>query len=341
MNYEVTIGIPVFNAANFIRQTMDSALAQTFQSIEFLILDDCGTDGTIDIIHLLQQEHPRGKDIRIVSQEFNKGIGAARNRILKEAQGKYLYFLDADDLMSPTAILLMVSVAKEHDAEVVFASYERVDMFRQKPHKILYQFPNKVFTKQHEFAIYAFSQYAPLQANIWNVLMDIEVIRNNHLQFVNTNFWEDLAFKYDFVTYIHRAVLMSEITYSYICRENSLSNFQKRNEIGKDEVLRNVATMETLKCRYQKLLGRPFFANWLKFVLDTDYYIICDVLRKRDIIYPLITNTELRNFLCSPLSITQTLRYGNLRCSLYKLLSILPPNLFVRLVKFLTKVRKR
>lgn len=341
MNYEVTIGIPVYNAANYIRQTMQSALAQTFQSIEFLILDDCGTDGSIDAIQLIKQNHPRGKDIRIVSQESNKGIGAARNRIIKEAQGRYLYFLDADDLMHPTTVSLMVSVAKERDAEVVFASYERVELFHQEPQMILCQLPNKVFTKEHEIAIYAFGQYAPLQANIWNILMDLEVIRKHHLQFVNTNFWEDMAFKYDLLTYVNRAVLMSEVTYSYICHENSLSNFQERKVIGKDEVLRNVATIDTLKYRYQELLNRPYFANWLQFVLDTDYYIICDVLRKRDRIHPSINNTELRDILCSPLSIIQTFRYGTLRCYLYKLLSILPPNLFMMFVNFLAKVQKR
>ena len=49
MKYEVTIGIPVYNVEKYIRLTMDSAMAQTFESIEVLICDDCGTDGSIDI----------------------------------------------------------------------------------------------------------------------------------------------------------------------------------------------------------------------------------------------------------------------------------------------------
>lgn len=336
--YDVTIAVPVYNAEKYLHDTMMTALAQDYPSIEFLVLDDCGSDGSIDIIHQLQKNHPRGKDIRIVSQEFNKGIGAARNRILREARGRYLYFLDSDDLIVPTTISQMISAAKKHNAEVVMASYERVELFRKEPQKVLYQLPNKVFTKSYEFATYAFSRYAPLQANIWNVLMDLKLIRANHLQFVNTNFWEDMAFKYDLVTYVTRAVLLPDVTYSYICRENSLSNFQNRDKIGKDEILRNVATMDTLKYRYERLLWRPYFANWLKFVLDTDYFIICDVLRKRDKIHPLISDLELRNMLYSPLSIAQTLRHGNARCYLYKLLSIVPPHLSVRLIKLIAKI---
>lgn len=68
MACEVTIGIPVYNVRNYIRLTMDLALAQTFESIEFLVLDDCGTDGLIGVVREYQQTHPRGKGIRIVRQ---------------------------------------------------------------------------------------------------------------------------------------------------------------------------------------------------------------------------------------------------------------------------------
>ena len=56
--YKVTIGIPVYNIEKYIRQGLESALAQTFADIEFLILDDCGTDSSIDIVREYQQTHP-------------------------------------------------------------------------------------------------------------------------------------------------------------------------------------------------------------------------------------------------------------------------------------------
>ena len=107
VKYEVTIGIPVYNVEKYIRQAIESALAQTFESIEFLILDDCGTDSSMSIIREYQQTHPRGKNIRILSKSHNMGIGDARNDIVKEAQGRYLFFLDADDTIVPNTIELM------------------------------------------------------------------------------------------------------------------------------------------------------------------------------------------------------------------------------------------
>ena len=334
------MAFPVYNAEKYLRETMLSALAQDYPSIEFLVLDDCGTDGSMDIIRQLQQEHPRGKDIRIVSQECNKGVGAARNRILEEAQGRFLYFLDADDLIVPTTISLLMNAAKKHNAEVVMASYEQIELYHESPKTIDFQFPYEVFEDNTSFARYAFGQYGALNANVWNVLMDLKFLRDIRLKFVNTNFWEDMAFKYEMVTFVNRAVLLPDITYSYMCRENSLSNFQKRVNISKSEMLRNAATIDTLKYRYKRLLKKPYFSDWLMFVLDTDFYVICEILRKRDIVHPRVTDQELRNMLFSPLSVAQTLRYGGLRCWLYKLLSVLPASLSVRLIYLIGKMRK-
>ena len=68
MKYEVTIGIPVYNVENYIRETLESALNQSFESIEFLVLDDRGTDGSMAIVRELQTSHPRGCAIRVITQ---------------------------------------------------------------------------------------------------------------------------------------------------------------------------------------------------------------------------------------------------------------------------------
>ena len=126
MPYEVTIGIPVYNVEKYIRQTLESALAQTFPSIEFLICDDCGTDSSITIVEEYQLRHPRGKDIRILKQNKNKGVGCARNLIINEAQGKYLYFLDSDDLIVYDAIEVLYENARKYNSDIVYGSMEKV-----------------------------------------------------------------------------------------------------------------------------------------------------------------------------------------------------------------------
>ena len=150
MEYEVTIGIPVYNVERYIRPTMDSALAQTFPAIEFLICDDCGTDGSIDIVHEYQQTHPRGKDIHIVRQPQNMGIGEARNRMMAEARGKFFYSLDADDMIRKDTISLLYEAARKYDAQIVYGSREHLHDNGERRWSVQYPYPFRVFSKPDE-----------------------------------------------------------------------------------------------------------------------------------------------------------------------------------------------
>ncbi len=338
-NYEVTIGIPVYNAEKYIRKSLESALSQTFDSIDFLVLDDCGTDSSIDIVEEIQKKHPRGTDIRIVHQLNNMGIGQTRNRILDEARGKYMYFMDADDTIEPDTIEKMWKAAEDNGAQVVMASYQRMETFDENPVTHNYILPQKVFTEDNQFATYAFHRYGAINANVWNMLMDLAFIRKCGLRFVDTNFWEDLAFKYELATYVTHVVLLPDITYHYNCHGLSLSNFQFRDKISKEEVLRNIATIDTLKKGYKRLLDKSYFSSWLTFVLDTDFYMIRDILKKRKIIYPGFSNEEIQTILYSPLTFVQTVRLGNIKCCIYKLLTILPARLMTLVVYFVDKIR--
>lgn len=337
MNYDVTIAIPVYNAERYLRDTMMSALAQDYPSIEFLILDDCGTDNSIPIVRQLQQEHQRGKDIRIVSQPQNMGVGAARNRIIDEARGEFLYFLDADDLIIPTTISLMMDAARQHDAQWVKASYEQVKDYDNEPQRKPNAFQEKSFTDNVSFATYVIGNLGHLNTTIWNILIKVHLLRQHQLRFVETNFWEDMAFTYELVTYVDRAVLLPTITYSYYCRENTLSNFQNRQDISKAEILRNVATIDSVKPSCLRLLGKPYFPDWFNAVLTTDFHIVCNVIKKRQFIHPYITDSELRSVMHSPLSFFQTIRYGGIRQIAFWLMSILPPSSSVYLIKIIGK----
>ena len=146
--YEVTIGMPVYNVERFIRQTMDSVLSQTFESIEFLICDDCGTDSSIDIVREYQQTHPRGKDIRIVRQPQNMGLGNGRNRMIAESCGRYIYFMDSDDILAPDAIQLLMEQAIKYDADIVYGSMEKILLYDNNRHEKNADYSFRVFLKE-------------------------------------------------------------------------------------------------------------------------------------------------------------------------------------------------
>ena len=335
MEYDVTIGIPVYNVEKYIRMTLESALAQTFPSIEFLVLDDCGTDASMDIVRDLQSKHPRGGDIRIVSQPQNMGIGEARNKILDTASGKFLYFMDADDAIEANTIELLYDNAIRYNADIVYGSYERIETYGDEVKHRMFRFESKQFLQENEFASWAYDAYANLPAMVWNLLIDIDIFRKNALRFPSVSYWEDFALTTDLPTYVHRAILLSDITYHYYCRVNSASNFQKRSCIEKKEIEDVVSAMAIVKRNSHRIAKKPYFHKRMLKVMKTHFFMCQFILRNRSLISPSFTASEIREIMRSPLSFTETLMLKGLRTNnlILYFLGILPPTVSVFLIK--------
>lgn len=339
MEYEVTIGIPLYNARQYIRPTLESALDQTFRSIEFLIVDDCGTDGSAEIVKDMQSTHPRGNDIRIVRQPKNMGVGLARNRIIDEARGRYLYFMDSDDLIAPKTIAVLYEATKRHDAEIAFGSYEKVVGIGDK-RKEQYVYPEETLIGEDSLAEFAFRKFGGMQPTVWNNLVDIRFLRSTGIRFTDARIWEDMLFIYTLVTYVSRAVLLPTITYYYMCREDSLSNYQRRDRIAKEEAMANAATNDILKdFAVNELTERPYLGNWCCSTMMTDFYIICNVLKNRHVIHPAITSAELHAFLRHPLRLKEILKLRQARAKniFFYILWKLPAGLSISIIRFLGK----
>jgi Glycosyl transferase family 2 len=102
----VSILIPAYNAEEWIAETLDSALAQTWHAKEILVVDDGSTDRTLDIAR-----HFMSRGVRVISQP-HQGAAAARNRALSLSSGDYIQWLDADDLLAPDKIEKQLQVAE-------------------------------------------------------------------------------------------------------------------------------------------------------------------------------------------------------------------------------------
>ena len=124
----ISIIIPTYNVQDYIAKCLESIATQTYtDGVECLVIDDCGTDHSMDIIRECQASHSKGNIIRIIRQPQNMGCWAARNRILDEAKGKYIFLIDADDYLSPDALVKLYHAAEEHQAEAVYGSVVSVD----------------------------------------------------------------------------------------------------------------------------------------------------------------------------------------------------------------------
>ncbi len=120
----VSILIPCHNAAPWLAETLESALAQTWPNIEIILIDDGSTDESLTIASQFNQSN-----LRIIAQR-NQGAAAARNRGLEVAQGEVMQFLDADDILAPDKIEQQMAILEEHPDCLISGAWAR---FRHDP----------------------------------------------------------------------------------------------------------------------------------------------------------------------------------------------------------------
>ncbi len=120
----VSVIIPVYNAARFLDRTLGSIFAQTYKNIEIVLVDDCSKDESAEIIARYQKEHP---EIVYHLQETNQGAAVARNTALELAKGRYVAFLDSDDMWYPEKIERQITLMKEKDAAFCYTAIEMVN----------------------------------------------------------------------------------------------------------------------------------------------------------------------------------------------------------------------
>ena len=313
MDYEVTIGIPVFQVEKYIRESLESALSQTFQNIEFLICDDCGTDSSIAIVQEYQKKHSRGKDIRIVRQPHNMGLGCARNRMIVEAKGHYLYFMDSDDILSPNAIECMYEQAKKYDADIVYGSMEKVLLYEQGKHIMNTDYTYHVFLHEDEFASWVYEKYDRIQASTCNFLIKVEIYKKYGILYKPINYWEDFTTTMDLPTYVTRVVLLPDVTYYYMCRERTMSNYHQRDHIQKEEILQTMRAVTMIKDNSERIQNKPYYPDRMLKVMMTCFYVCCTILRNWEKIEPSFERRELRDFMSYPISFGDVVNFKTSR----------------------------
>ena len=138
----VSIVTPSYNAENYIEETIRSVVEQSYENWELLIVDDISTDGTLDIIKRYANEDKR---IKYYVLKEKGGASLARNKAIRESNGKYIAFLDADDVWKADKLEKQVEFMEKYDYDFTYHNYElinekseRLSVLRKAPQKISY-----------------------------------------------------------------------------------------------------------------------------------------------------------------------------------------------------------
>ena len=128
MNAKISIIMPSYNTAQYIAQSISSVQKQTNQNWELIIVDDCSTDNTDEIVRPFLTD---GR-IRYLKNEQNSGAAISRNRALREAKGKWIAFLDSDDLWLPEKLEKQVAFMEQNGYHFSYTNYEEINMAGEK-----------------------------------------------------------------------------------------------------------------------------------------------------------------------------------------------------------------
>ena len=176
---KVSVIIPVYNREAYIRESVDSVLAQTFTEFEVIVVDDGSTDAAAEIIQ--SYTDPR---IRLIRQS-HQGVSAARNTGLDAARGEYITFLDSDDLYYPDFLQSLFQIIQSTKTDMAFSnfteSYDAEDVKKASIKKLRYVIKDKlygarVFTSE--------SQVDGLPINIDCVMISRKLIEQYHIRFL-------------------------------------------------------------------------------------------------------------------------------------------------------------
>lgn len=121
----VSIIMPSYNCGKYVEDTIRSVQAQSYQNWEIIFVDDCSTDNTIRCVSILREKDPR---IRLFQNKSNMGAAVSRNHGLQEAKGRWIAFLDSDDLWEPTKLEKQVNFMEENGYKFSYTCYSEMDV---------------------------------------------------------------------------------------------------------------------------------------------------------------------------------------------------------------------
>lgn len=211
---KLSIIIPVYNVAEWLSETVDSILAQTFRDFELVLVDDGSTDGSGE---LCDQYAAGDNRIRVIHQK-NAGVSVARNTGVAAAQGDYIGFTDSDDIIEADMYQRLLELAEAYDADIVQCQHDRESILngltRSETVEMMdgQAFVHRMFTK-------AGGQYTN-QVALWSKIYRRELFEG--IVFPVGQVYEDEQETYKLCLKAKRIVEIPDILYHYIKRENSI-----------------------------------------------------------------------------------------------------------------------
>ncbi len=251
----VSVIVPVYNASPYLKECVDSILAQTLTNFELMVINDGSSDQSPQIC----DEYAKLDHRIIVIHKKNEGPSATRNLGLQKAVGKYIVFCDADDVLSPRALEQMYSVMEKYNTDLALCGFSRFigSIKNSQEMRTLSKYSLTIFQTTQELASVYFQPVTNMFGiSIWAKMYRADIIRRNSLKFPeDVNYEEDCCFNVAYFRHVTTAGALRDILYHYRQQNVSLSKGYRANAFdgivngyrNRQRFLADIGLAETVK----------------------------------------------------------------------------------------------
>lgn len=234
----LSILIPVFNVEGYLQECVDSIVSQIEDGVEIVLLDDCSTDSSSLVMQRLHDKYP--SIIKLASHDKNRGLSAARNSMIALARGRYIWFVDSDDILNPGAIHSLKRTIDCHDADLVICDFKiwrsnqkLKHILRGENHrKSFHGVANSVLKIRSEIIVGAF---ASGNLHAWSKIAK-KSLWGDDIRFPEGRYFEDMETISRLLLKSSRCVYVNEPWVSYRQREGSIlatMSFKKVHDLSR------------------------------------------------------------------------------------------------------------
>ena len=253
MNNKVTVVTPTWNSEKYIKLTIESVQSQTYKNWEMLIVDDCSTDNTVDIIKEKAKQDSR---IILIKLKENQGAAVARNIAVHNGTGRYIAYLDSDDIWKPKKLEQQVNFMQKNNCGFTRTSYEVIDCMGKKLNKKIYML-DKVDYKR-------FLTNNLLQTV--GIMIDTFKIDKKFLEMPNMRRRQDAATWMQILKAGNTCYGIKEVLAEYRRTPNSLSSNKIKSVIGTWKLYKNYEKLPLIFSCYC-FIRYVIFAFWKRIYL--------------------------------------------------------------------------
>lgn len=243
----ISVIIPVYNVGESLSACLDSVLRQSIDNYEIICVDDGSTDSSGDILDKYARTNPK---LKIIHQK-NGGVSSARNTALAEALGKYIYFMDSDDLAHPQILEILSYNMNKYQVPFVCCNYHKISENSNPEMSAVGDFDGQLIANPFDEFL---NKEGILSYNLWTKMYEREFV-GSQLFDVSLNYGEDLYFNLEYINKINRAVYVDKKLYFYIQRDSSCTNssFTKKKADSFVNLVENIYLKFSESSKFKKI----------------------------------------------------------------------------------------